>query len=171
MDSRVAALRRNVALVKFNAKGGRGIARCELCEFNPASDLHEIITRGRTIGNVAAREYSFAMEITSILCHECHLEWAHRDIVQVFLLNKNILRYGKLSVMDKYNIVSHSLKNELEDFDSYSELSKDSYDEIQVFHFMERCTFAPTIEQGAKFCGISIERFTSALMRLALEGE
>jgi hypothetical protein len=134
-----SSFRRHVAHVKFQSKGGRGKAKCDLCEHELASDLHEIIPRSRTIGNVLARDLSFDMYLTSILCHECHLSDAHKDEIQAFLLTKNISLYGIDDVRHKYDLVSNTLKRPLIPFDDFiASVSGWRYQEIRVLYHLQK---------------------------------
>lgn len=56
-------------------------------------EMHEIITRNMTLKNDAAREASFARELVSMLCHDCH-ERANTPNMRTVLLALNIKRFG-----------------------------------------------------------------------------
>lgn len=81
--------------------------RCDMCGA-PASDMHEIISRGRTVNNERARELSYSKEVCSLLCRECH-ENAHNPEAQEILLRKNIDRYGYDAVRDVYLAIEDEL--------------------------------------------------------------
>jgi len=67
--------------------------KCDLCGTGRGDDLHEIINRGRTVGNDEARVLSFNRHICSLLCRDCH-EKAHNPNAAEKLLKRNIAFYG-----------------------------------------------------------------------------
>lgn len=68
---------------------------CDLCG-QPASEYHEIVSRGRTVKNEVARRLSYNKYICSLLCPACHKEQdnAHNPETANKLLEINIARYG-----------------------------------------------------------------------------
>jgi hypothetical protein len=81
--------------------------RCDVCGM-PASDMHEIITRGRTVKNEKARELSFKKEICALLCRKCH-ENAHNPKTALLLLKKNVDRYGYAAVSEAFENVRQAM--------------------------------------------------------------
>lgn len=71
---------------------------CDYCEKAPAHEYHEIISRGRTVTNEQAREWSFNEAICSLLCHNCHTRYAPTVVGRLKLLEKNIEIYGREAV-------------------------------------------------------------------------
>lgn len=69
---------------------------CDYCQKQPGTDMHEWISRARTMGNDVARELSFSPYICSIVCQYCHVVTA---IVTTYsgleiLMRRNIEIYG-----------------------------------------------------------------------------
>jgi len=71
--------------------------KCEWCRKERSTDMHEIVNRNRVSGNQLARDLTFRPEICSLLCRTCHSK-AHNTTARYFLLDINILRYGKEKV-------------------------------------------------------------------------
>lgn len=86
---------------------------CDLCGNIPGMDMHEIVSRGRTVGNKTAREYSYAKELCALLCQPCHAK-AHTKAVREQLLQKNIERYGYTAVEEAFQRVRDSLHTGLD---------------------------------------------------------
>lgn len=59
--------------------------------------MHELISRGMTLGNEQARELSYQQELVSLLCPQCH-EKADYDAVDKALWANNIWLYGRKAV-------------------------------------------------------------------------
>lgn len=66
---------------------------CERCGQQPATDYHEICSRGRTRRGSEERMASYDKRICSILCRACH-EKAHNPETQTALLRLNIERFS-----------------------------------------------------------------------------
>lgn len=90
----------------FVDRGGYGKAMCDMCGEKPATDMHELINRGRTMGNEEARRASFAPELCALLCPACHQK-AHNPIVRLSLLMQNTKRYGLDAVRDASAKLQH----------------------------------------------------------------
>jgi len=84
-------------------RGGPRNAKCDLCGDAKATDYHEIVSRGRTVNDDAARAHSFARELCAMLCNPCHLNLAHNPKAATALLAKNCVRYGWLNVRARYD--------------------------------------------------------------------
>lgn len=79
----------------------RGHTFCDLCETAPAAERHHIYTRGLTgKGNEAAR-HADRIEVTALLCRECHQELADRPEKRHELLQLMIQLWGYQTI---YNI-------------------------------------------------------------------
>lgn len=51
-----------------------GDCRCDLCDrITTKLDMHEIVSRNRTINNEELRKLTYAKEICGLLCGDCHL--------------------------------------------------------------------------------------------------
>lgn len=71
---------------------------CDLCgKWSHDLEMHEIITRGRTMNNEDARMASYDAHITALLCQPCHSR-AHNQETAEKLLLVNIERYGREAV-------------------------------------------------------------------------
>ena len=69
---------------------GGGYPLCDLCREEIGTDQHEIINRGRTQGNEAAREASYDKHICSLLCPSCHTLKHLAEISENVLLDFNM---------------------------------------------------------------------------------
>lgn len=77
---------------------------CELCHCAPATDLHEIISRGHVPEQRRADLY--VPELTALLCNKCNVEDADTTTARMQLFEQNIERYGREEVqaaLDKLN--------------------------------------------------------------------
>jgi len=92
MGRRIDAGRRRIKQRVFRQRGGT----CVLCGA-PATDLHEIINRGRTLKDSVARELSFADPIVAPLCNTCNLG-ADNNETRLALLKLNVKFYGRMAV-------------------------------------------------------------------------
>lgn len=72
-------------------------------------DMHEIVSRGRTVGNDAARVLSFLPQLTSLLCREHHQQAVGAEKA---LLQANIDRYGLTPVANTYVWILNLLHTE-----------------------------------------------------------
>jgi len=85
---------------------------CEWCESRQATDLHELVNRGRTQHNDLARQLSYVEELCSLLCDECH-DQAHNPTARNFLLNRNIQTYGREKVQHALDLLKDSMGTQL----------------------------------------------------------
>jgi hypothetical protein len=85
---------RRKALIR---RGGRN-AKCDLCKTRPAQHYHELVNRGRTVGNDEARSLSYVQEMCSFLCAQCH-ERSHNPATRKTLFLRNIELYGAVYVL------------------------------------------------------------------------
>ncbi len=101
--------------VKWQMKVDRGgfAALCDLCHVNIATDMHEIIGRGRTVANDAAREASFDKHICSLLCQECHVLNQRAEYNEAALLAFNMSLYGREPVLTAIKAVADLLHTPL----------------------------------------------------------
>lgn len=76
-------------------------------------EMHEIVSRGRTVNNDEARELSFSRFICSILCRKCHQK-AHTKEVRTVLLQRNVERYGYYTVRGAFDRVQAAMKTPLD---------------------------------------------------------
>lgn len=53
-----------------------GWTRCDFCKRERGNDMHEIVSRARTIQNMHARELSMDKHVCNLLCSNCHLNGA-----------------------------------------------------------------------------------------------
>lgn len=85
-------------------RGGERYARCDLCgkphQESPL-EMHELINRGRTVNNPAARLLSYKPQLVALLCSECHSK-AHNPEVRDDLFRLNYQRYGYSQVLAAY---------------------------------------------------------------------
>ncbi len=95
----------------FVDRGGYGKAMCDLCGKRPATDMHELINRGRTMGNPEARSASFAPELCALLCPACHQQ-AHNPDVRDELFRRNMERYGGGAVIEAANAFYRATRSE-----------------------------------------------------------
>ena len=105
----------NRRLVKWEMqidRGGRA-ALCDLCGKNPGIQQHEIVFRGRTVGNEAAREASYSKYICSYLCAECHTANHLAEGSENYLLAINIGLYGYAAVFEALEVVQAHLHTPL----------------------------------------------------------
>lgn len=163
--------RRNVSARKFNRKGGRGKARCDLCELRTAEHLHEIITRGQTVGNEDARNKSFAQELTSILCAECHINIGHTTHVRDFLYLKNMNLYGEVSVRNRWLEVRSVLRVNLEQTSPLPEWDSKRFEELQLLYHLQAHESPVDIEASMKLLRWSHEEWNDIFGRLIEKGE
>ena len=105
----------NRRLIKWLMKIDRGgqYALCDLCGVNYGHEMHEIISRGRTVGNEAAREASYDKHICSLLCAECHTANHLAEANQNTLLAFNIELYGYAAVFEALEVVQSHLHTPL----------------------------------------------------------
>lgn len=80
---------------------------CEWCEMNPASDMHEIVSRSMTRKGSEARERSYDERICCVLCRECHSK-AHGKKAREALLAIKVLRYGMDDVREAMQEVAEA---------------------------------------------------------------
>ena len=74
-------------MVKWHAllaRGGPRFARCDKCQrllwkLGESGEMHEIISKARTKKGGAARSASYKVELTSILCRQCHAHYHDQD--------------------------------------------------------------------------------------------
>lgn len=91
------AMMRHTMIVE---RGGIKHATCDLCKQKPdhlGLQLHELMQRGMTVNNPAARELSYVPELTALLCANCHSR-AHNPEVRDQLFRIAFKRYGRLQV-------------------------------------------------------------------------
>lgn len=77
-------------------RGGERYAKCDLCgkpHLESPLEMHELINRGRTVNNPAARLLSYKPQLCALLCQECHSQ-AHNPVVRDQLFRLNYARYG-----------------------------------------------------------------------------
>ena len=115
----------NRRLIKWEMQLDRGgqNALCDLCGVNFGTQQHEIVNRGRTVGNEAAREASYDKHICSLLCAECHTlnNLAERNAET--LLAFNVGMYGIAPVLAALQVVQSHLHTPL-NFDIDKEVTK-----------------------------------------------
>ena len=101
----------NRRLIKWEMQLDRGgqNAFCDLCGVNYGHEQHEIVNRGRTVGNEAAREASYSKYICSLLCSECHTINNLAESNEYALLAHNIALYGYAEVIEALEIVQSHL--------------------------------------------------------------
>jgi len=97
----------NRRLIKWEMQLDRGgqNALCDLCGVNYGHEQHEIVNRGRTVGNEAAREASYDKHICSLLCAECHTANHLAEGSENYLLAINIGLYGYAAVFEALEAV------------------------------------------------------------------
>lgn len=103
MGNEAVVFRRRQRWLAYVERGGEGAAKCDLCGINPANHYHEIISRGRTVGNDEARHWSYHRYLCSCLCEECHFKHAPKQQVATLLLARNCRRYGHVPVRRMFN--------------------------------------------------------------------
>ena len=86
---------------------------CALCRVQKATDLHEIVSRGRTASNHEARRLSYVAELVVPLCRACH-ERAHNPAIRKRLLAYNISLYGRERVVKALEVVQEHLHHQLD---------------------------------------------------------
>jgi len=86
--------------------------KCHRCKAAQGAEVHEILSRGRTIGNDAARMLSYDKHLCALLCRDCH-ETAHSPQVADELLQGNIDFYGYEPVETAYNAVQAEMRTRL----------------------------------------------------------
>lgn len=91
-------------------RGGYGNAICDYCHQNRGTDLHHIISRGRT-HNPAARDNSQVLELVSLLCQDCHIGTfnVHNPEATNDLLWFNVHLFGRNRVEDALTNVNKFL--------------------------------------------------------------
>jgi len=94
-------LERSLAL---QDRGGERWAKCDLCGKNRPTDYHEIVNRGRTMGNEEARQVSYRRTLCAWLCRECH-DKAHTPAIRDTLFFGNMKRYGAGRVSDDFALL------------------------------------------------------------------
>ena len=78
-------------------RGGR-CAFCDWCVSARGTQMHEIVSRSRTVGNTEARQLSFDKHICSLLCESCHTKIGHSVEANQTLLARNVTMYGRDNV-------------------------------------------------------------------------
>jgi cytochrome c len=82
--------------------------KCRMCRKVDGFHMHEIVTRGMTMGNETARNLSFSRFICSWLCADCHEE-AHNGAMAYELLLQNCVLYGYDRVRGAYEAVEEAM--------------------------------------------------------------
>jgi hypothetical protein len=90
-------------------RGGPGKALCDMCQKNKGTQVHEMISRGRTIKNDTARSLSYNKHLCAWLCQDCHNKAHSPKKARVLLLN-NINKYGREAVKAAYDAVVDAMK-------------------------------------------------------------
>jgi len=78
----------------------RGMCQWHGCT-NIGTELHELISRGRTKNGSIARDLSYQEELTSLLCH-LHHGVAHNPEARTLLFQANYTLYGYPAVFDAF---------------------------------------------------------------------
>ena len=86
---------------------------CDLCGESWGREMHEIISRGRTLHNEAAREASYDKHICSILCSSCHTGLNLAESHEADLLAFNMGLYGREAVLAAIKVVADLLNTPL----------------------------------------------------------
>lgn len=103
-------IKRDMRLFRVHVYGKAdwaGSCWCDYCEIAPATEMHEIYSRGRTEMDDEARDNSYNEAICSMLCHSCHESHAHGPDGRKILVERNCLTYGK----DKVRRAADKLPN------------------------------------------------------------
>lgn len=61
-------------------KFGVDFPLCDYCQKNEGVELHERLTRAMTVGNMDARELSYQVELTNLLCRSCHQKASEEEV-------------------------------------------------------------------------------------------
>lgn len=87
--------------VKWQMRVDRGgaYALCDICHEHLGTDMHEIISRARTMGNEEAQLASFDKHICALLCNDCHVNKNLAEECEQFLLGVLIHMYGREEVL------------------------------------------------------------------------
>ena len=75
----------------------RNSCPCDLCGTAVATDLHEIVSRNRTMHSDEERSMTFVRPITALLCQPCH-EKAGSPMNQDRLFKRLFKIYGRFAV-------------------------------------------------------------------------
>lgn len=106
-------IKRNMKLKRIHKYGKAdnfGNPYCDFCQKRPGVEMHEIISRGRTIKQQDQRDLSYQPELCSILCRECHHSVAHTINGRNILVSRNVEIYGKDLVLSAfYRLKNHKL--------------------------------------------------------------
>src|SRR5690554_2535669 len=81
---------------------------CDLCKAERGTEIHHIVSKGRTQGSPEARDLSECKELLSLLCRECHAK-AHNPDVATALLRFNAVLYGEDEVRAALEAVNSRL--------------------------------------------------------------
>lgn len=88
----------------------RGGMRCDICGKRVGCELHHIVSKGRTVGNPAARKASEHPHLFSLLCADCHREQdSHNPETATQLLAFNCKLYGYEEVKATFDAVNDLL--------------------------------------------------------------
>ena len=93
------------------------LVKGDLCDWDGclqvARDTHEIVNRGKTIGNDEARRLSFQKELCAQLCRQHHQQ-AHNPAMAEKLLLKNCQIYGYEQVARALAELETAMKSKLD---------------------------------------------------------
>lgn len=85
---------------------------CEWCEKNPASDMHEIVSRSMTRKGSLTRDLTYDERLCCVLCRGCH-DKAHGKKAREVLLAIKVERHGDWSVAEALSNVAESMIRKL----------------------------------------------------------
>lgn len=88
--------------------------KCDCCGTGRATEMHEMISRGKTFRHSEARALCYSDEVVAMLCHNCHAAIHDKSPkLQQMIWKRLIARYGRKAVVDRVNEITSLMKSHL----------------------------------------------------------
>lgn len=111
MDARTEEKERLITKQRLMQERG-GV--CDCCGKAQATQLHEMVSRGKTFRHTEARTLCYADEVVAILCHDCHAAIHDSNPkLQQAIWSHLFQRYGREQVVTRIGEIKMAMKSHL----------------------------------------------------------